>query len=232
MQFGRCKESFDCCAGGLELPMIRKILKRFSILIVSALSSLVLVFSVTMANMFLTGKIFHEKKFVKTEVFVKKVEEVEKKVEKKKPARKPQRQKATSRSPKAGPRMAMNLGTMSHGGGAAISDELVADFRGGALSSEKGDVDKKPSSRALPNFQVPPQIRDKEMDALLRLSFCVDVNGRVYDIKIIEETPVGTGLAQAGKEALSRMTFEPAEKGGRAVPFCGMEQPFEVKFHD
>ena len=61
--------------------MIKRIFKRFSILIVSVLSSLLLVFSVTMANMFLTGKIFHEKKFVKTEVSVKKVEEVEKKVE-------------------------------------------------------------------------------------------------------------------------------------------------------
>lgn len=212
--------------------MIKKIFKRFSILIVSVLSSLLLVFSVTIANMFLTGKIFHEKKFVKTEVSVKKVEEVEKKMEKKKPARKPQRQKSTSRSPKAGPRMAMNLGAASHDGGAAISEELVADFRGGAMTTEKGDVDKKPNSRALPNFQVPPQIRDKEIDATLRLSFCVDANGRVYDIRVIEESPAGTGLAQAGKDALQRMTFEPAEKAGKAVPFCGMEQPFEVKFHD
>lgn len=39
-------------------------------------------------------------------------------------------------------------------------------------------------------------------------------------------------IMQAGKDALSRMTFEPAEKAGKAVPFCGMEQPFEVKFHD
>lgn len=212
--------------------MLKKLIKRFSILIGAILTSMLLVFSVTMANLFVTGKMFHEKKFVKTEVAVKKVEEAEKKVEKKKPARKPQRQKSTSRSPKAGPRMAMNLGTASHGGGAAVSEDLVADFRGGALSTEKGDVDKKPSSRALPNFQVPPQIRDKEIDAILRLSFCVDASGHAYDIRVIEESPSGTGLAEAGKDALSRMTFEPAEKSGKAVPFCGMEQPFEVKFHD
>lgn len=212
--------------------MIKKLIKRFSILIVAIFSSLLLVFSVTVANLFITGKMFHEKKFVKTEVAVKKVQEVEKKPEVKKPARKPQRQKSNSRSPKAGPRMAMNLGTASHGGGAAISDELVADFRGGAMSTEEGDVDKKPTSRALPNFQVPPQIRDKEIDATLRLTFCVDVSGRAYDIRVIEETPAGSGLAQAGKEALGRMMFEPAEKDGKAVPFCGMEQPFEVKFHD
>lgn len=174
---------------------------------------------------------FQEKKFVKTEVAIKKPDEVQKKIEQKKPAKKPSRQKTTNRSPKAGPRMAMNLGAAGHGG-AAINSDLVADFRGGALTNESGDVDKKPNSRALPNFQVPPQIRDREIDAVLRLSFCVDASGRVYDIKVVEETPMGSGLAAAGREAIGRMTFEPAEKDGKPVPFCGMEQPFEVKFRD
>lgn len=212
--------------------LIKKVLKRFSVLIVAILSSLLLVFSVTVANLFISGKMTQQKKYVKTEVAVKKPEEIQKKQEQKKPARKPNRQKSNSRSPKAGPRTAMNLGTASASGGAAISEDLVADFRGGAMKNESGDVDKKPTSRALPNFQVPPQIRDREIDATLRLSFCVDASGRVYDIRIIEESPAGTGLAQAGKEALGRMTFEPAEKDGKSVSFCGMEQPFEVKFHD
>ena len=214
------------------LRFLKKLFKRFSILIAAILASMLLVFSVTMANLFLTGKVFHEKKYNKAEVAIKKVDEVEKKVEKKKPARKPNRMKSNSRSPKAGPRFAMNLGAASGTAGAAINEELVADFRGGALSTEKGDVDKKPESRAMPNFQVPPKIRDNEMDALLRLSFCVDVSGRAYDIKVIEESPAGSGLAAAGREALGRMTFAPAEKDGKAVPFCGMEQPFEVKFRD
>lgn len=212
--------------------MIKKLIKRFSVLIVAILSSLLLVFSVTVANLFISGKMNQQKKYVKTEVAVKKPEEIQKKQEQKKPARKPNRQKSTSRAPKAGPRMAMNLGTASAGGGAAINETLVADFRGGALSNESGDVDKKPNSRSMPNFQVPPQIRDSEIDASLRLSFCVDASGRVYDIRVIEESPAGSGLAQAGREALGRMTFEPAEKDGKSVPFCGMEQPFEVKFHD
>jgi protein TonB len=211
---------------------IKKLLKRFTILLAAIFASMVLVFSVTMANLFLTGKIFHEKKFVKTEVSVKKVEEVEKKIEKKRTARRPNRQKSNSRSPKAGPRFAMALGAVSGTAGAAINSELVADFRGGALSTEKGDVDKKPENRSMPNFQVPPQIRDREIDATLRLSFCVDVGGRAYDIKVIEESPAGSGLAQAGKDAVARMTFSPAEKDGKAVAFCGMEQPFEVKFRD
>lgn len=212
--------------------LIKKLVKRFSVLIVAVLTSLLLVFSVTVANLFISGKMFHEKKFVKTEVAVKKIDQVEKKVEQKKPARKPNHSKTTNRSPKAGPRMAMNLAVAGMGDGAAINEDLVADFRGGALTAENGDVDKKPNSRAMPSFQVPPQIRDREIDATLRLSFCVDVSGRPYDIKVVEEIPVGSGLAEAGKEALGRMTFEPAEKAGKAVPFCGMEQPFEVRFHD
>lgn len=214
------------------MKLVKKLLKRFTILLAAVFVSMVLVFSVTMANLFLNGKVFHEHKFVKTEVSVKKIEEVEKKVEKKHTARKPNRQKSNSRSPKAGPRFAMSLGNISGSTGAVISDELVSDFRGGALSVGKGDVDKKPENRSMPNFQVPPQIRDREIDASLRLSFCVDVGGRAYDIKVIEETPVGSGLAQAGKDAIARMTFAPAEKDGKAVAFCGMEQPFEVKFRD
>lgn len=214
------------------MKLVKKLLKRFTILLAAVFVSMVLVFSVTMANLFLNGKVFHEHKFVKTEVSVKKIEEVEKKVEKKHTARKPNRQKSNSRSPKAGPRFAMSLGNVSGSMGAVISDELVSDFRGGALSVGKGDVDKKPENRSMPNFQVPPQIRDREIDASLRLSFCVDVGGRAYDIKVIEETPVGSGLAQAGKDAIARMTFAPAEKDGKAVAFCGMEQPFEVKFRD
>ena len=205
--------------------ILRKIIKRSLLLLAAVLCSLLLVFSVTLANMFLTGKIFHEKKYTKTEVSVKKVE-------KKKPSRKPERQKTSSRTPKAGPRLAMNLGVASGTAGAAINEELVADFRGGAMSSEKGDVDKKPESKSMPDFQVPQQIRDREIDATLRLSFCVDVGGRAYDIRVIEESPAGSGLAAAGREALSRMTFAPAEKDGKAVAFCGMEQPFEVKFRD
>jgi len=214
------------------LKGLLKIFKRFTVLIIAILSSLVLVFSVTVANLFISGKMNQEKKFVKTEVAVKKPEEIQKKQEQKKPSRKPNRQKSNSRSPKAGPRMAMNLGTASANGGAAINEELVADFRGGAMSTQSGDVDKKPTSRSMPNFEVPAQIRDREIDASLRLSFCVDASGRAYDIRVIEESPAGTGLAQAGREALGRMTFEPAEKDGKSVPFCGMEQPFEVKFHD
>ena len=81
---------------------------------------------------------------------MKKVEEVEKKVEKKKPARKPNRQKVQFAFAQSGTAFCDESGRGSaRTAGAAISDELVADFRGGALSTEKGDVDKKPESRSM-----------------------------------------------------------------------------------
>ena len=42
---------------------LKKIVKRFTILVAAVLASAALVFSVTMANLFLTGKVFHEKKY-------------------------------------------------------------------------------------------------------------------------------------------------------------------------
>ena len=132
---------------------IKKFFKRFTILLAAILASMVLVFSVTMANLFLTGKIFHEKKFVKTEVSVKKVEEVEKKIEKKRTARKPNRQKSNSRSPKAGPRFAMALGAVSGTAGAAINSELVADFEVGLCPLKKAMSIKSPKAALSQTFR-------------------------------------------------------------------------------
>lgn len=209
-----------------------KWIKRFLIFVAAIFSSFLLVFSVTLANYFIKGDFMRANKYVKTEIQIKKPEEVKKQIEKKKPTRKPNRQKSTSRSPKSGPRFSMDLNAVGGADGAAINDELVTGIRGGGFTKETGDVDEKPTSRGLPAFSPPQSIRDNEQDALLRLSFCVDVQGRVYDIRVLEEMPVGKGLAQAGKQALSQMTFAPAKKAGRAVPFCGMEQPFEIKFRD
>lgn len=209
-----------------------KWIKRFLIFVAATFSSFLLVFSVTLANYFIKGDFMRANKYVKTEIQIKKPEEVKKQIEKKKPTRKPNRQKSTSRSPKSGPRFAMDLNAVGGSDGAVINDELVTGIRGGGFTKETGDVDEKPTSRSLPSFSPPQSIRDNEQDALLRLSFCVDVQGRVYDIRVLEEVPVGKGLAQSGKQALSQMVFSPAKKAGRAVPFCGMEQPFEIKFRD
>lgn len=77
---------------------------------------------------------------------------------------------------------------------------------------------------------MPSEVKSQEKDASVSLSFCVDVSGRPYDIHVTEETPPGLGMAAAGREALQQTRFTPAKKGGVAVPFCGLEQPFEVRF--
>jgi protein TonB len=125
----------------------------------------------------------------------------------------------------------MDLGTAGGAGSASVPLNLIAEQSGGG-SFGSGDVDEKPSIRSTPNFQAPSAIREREMDATLRLSFCVDVSGRPYDIRVLEESPSGFGLAVAGREALSRSAFKPARKDGSAVSFCGLEQPFEIKFKD
>ncbi len=210
---------------------MKSLLKRFFILIAAVLTSALLIFSVTIADLLIKGDLFREKTYVKTEVKVVPPEQIQQPKKEQKPARTPSRQKSNNRAPKSGSRFAMELGAIGGTGGAAINAELVAGVSGGN-SRTQGDVDEKPSSRALPSFQPPAAIREAEIDATLRLSFCVDVNGKTYDIRIIEETPGGMGLAAAGREALSKMAFSPAKKDGKSVPFCGMEQPFEIRFRD
>lgn len=143
----------------------------------------------------------------------------------------PAHTKPVQASAKAGPRFAMDL---SVGGvsGAAVPVDIVnrPSGGGGAAQGESGDVDEKPAPTMAPPFRFPPEVKVAEKDAYLVLSFCVDQRGKAYDIRVTEEKPAGLGMAQAGREALQQTPFSPAKKGGVPVAFCGLEQPFEVKF--
>lgn len=143
----------------------------------------------------------------------------------------PQRAKPMQASVKAGPRFAMDLGVGGLGG-VSVPVDIVnrPSGGGGAAAGEGGDVDEKPSPNSPPPFRVPAEVKNAEKDAFLVLSFCVDPSGRPYDVRVVEEKPAGLGMAQAGREALRQTTFAPARKTGLAVAFCGLEQPFEVKF--
>lgn len=132
---------------------------------------------------------------------------------------------------KSGPRFAMDLGVM--GGGVAAPAELANQKSGGGGRTGAGGdegVDERPAPSFPPPFRMPPEIKAQEKDAYLALSFCVDVSGKPYDIRVAEEKPPGLGMAAAGREALQQTRFTPAKKGGMSVPFCGLEQPFEVRF--
>jgi protein TonB len=144
----------------------------------------------------------------------------------------PARAKPVQSSMKAGPRFAMDLGVGGLGGGAAVPVDIVnrPSGGGGAAGGEDGDVDEKPSPGMPPPFRIPDEVKSAEKDAYLVLSFCVDPSGRPYDVRVAEERPPGLGMAQAGREALRQTTFSPARKGNIPVAFCGLEQPFEVKF--
>jgi len=212
-----------------RLQMLFK-LRKLGILLIAALISIVLVFCIPVLNLFIKGKFFGEPAYTTAEVRIAK-KEMPPPPKQEKTMRKPNRMNTSNRAPKAGPRFAMDLGVVGGSGGANVSLDLVAEQSGGG-SFGSGDVDEKPSISGTPSFQPPPAIREREIDATLRLSFCVNISGKPYDIRVIEESPSGLGLAAAGREALSRSTFKPARKDGTAVPFCGLEQPFEIRFRD
>jgi outer membrane biosynthesis protein TonB len=140
----------------------------------------------------------------------------------------PQRARPAPSNLQPGPRFAMDLAVMGSGGAAAPL-ELVNRKSGSGGVAESG-VDEKPSPASPPPFRMPDEVRRREQDASLLLSFCVDASGRPYDIRVVQEKPPGLGLAAAGQEALRQTRFTPARKGNASVPFCGLEQPFEIRF--
>ncbi len=142
--------------------------------------------------------------------------------------RQPERARPMPAAPRSGPRFAMELGVMGASGAAAPPD-LVNRTRGAGGRSDEG-VDERPAPASPPPFRIPDEVRKREQDAYLLLSFCVDAGGRPYDIRVAQERPAGAGMASAGIEALRQTRFSPARKGSASVPFCGLEQPFEVRF--
>ncbi len=210
-----------------------KSLRKLILLILAAITSVFLVFSIPILNMLIKGEFKSEKTYAKTEIKMLNQEKPPEPPKPKEATRKPSRQNTNSRTPKAGPRFAMNLDVMGGdgGGGAVVPNELVA-MKSGSGNLNSGDVDEKPVLKSSARFQPPQAIRDSEINASLRISFCVNSSGKPYDIRIIEEIPAGKGLANAGRDAIMGMQFAPAKKDGASVPFCGLEQPFEIKFRE
>jgi len=165
-------------------------------------------------------------------VSVKTVEAPPPKMEKKREVHQPVRARPTQTALRAGPRFAMDLGVAGASGAAAPLDIVNKRSGGGGSkgAATGDDVDERPSPQQPPPFRIPDAIKEAEKDAYLVLAFCVDGQGRAYDISIVEEKPSGMGLGAAGREALQRTSFQPARKGGLPVSFCGLEQPFEVRF--
>jgi protein TonB len=206
-------------------------IRKLIIFILALITSVFLVFSIPIFNTLIKADFRAEKKYNKTEVRTINPENPPEPPKPPETVRKPSRQNTNSRTPKAGPRFAMNLDVVGGAGGAVVPTEIVAK-QSGSGNLGAGDVDEKPSLKSSSRFNAPQAIRDGEINASLRISFCVNTSGKPYDIRIIEETPAGKGLANAGRDAIMAMQFAPAKKAGTAVPFCGLEQPFEIKFRE
>lgn len=161
---------------------------------------------------------------------VKRITMTPQKKEKEKTQRTPRKRLSPQMSTKSGPRFAMSLDAQGING-VGIELDMVAAQNTSAGSDDDG-VDKRPELVGALDLTLPDALKNSETNASVRLQFCVDVAGRAYDIRAVDEVPSGKGLAQAGKEALLKVTFSPAMRRGQAVPFCGMEQPIEIKFRN
>ncbi len=100
--------------------------RKFIIFIIAAITSVFLVFCIPILNMIIKGDFKAEKTYTKTEVSTINAEKPPEPPKPKEATRKPNRQNANSRTPKAGPRFAMNLDVVGGDGGAVIPSDLVA----------------------------------------------------------------------------------------------------------
>ena len=202
--------------------------RKIILLLIAAIVSIGLVFSIPLINFFRYGSL-HKNESYKTEVTLLQQEKREELKIQKREIKRPERREFKSRTLKSTPRFAMDLGVAGVGGVAVPSDLINKSSRASSDKSS-GDVDQRPQAKQMPDFELPKALREREQDAFVLISFCVDATGTPYDFRVTEERPVGFGLADAGKRSLNKVRFEPAQKGGRAVAFCGMEQPFEDLF--
>ena len=211
---------------------MKRILRNLFIVLVSLAVSLAVTVAIPLLNHIIRGDGPGKgKPRIVAQVSMKTLESARQTEQPRRKLKEPMRAKPMQASVKAGPRFAMDLGV---GGleGVAVPVDIVnrPSGGGGQAQGESGDVDEKPTPTMPPPFRVPSEVKAAEKDAYLVLSFCVDPTVRPYDVRVAEEKPAGLGLAQAGREALRQTTFTPAKKGGQSVGFCGLEQPFEVKF--
>jgi len=147
-----------------------------------------------------------------------------------KPARRqPRPRPVAQQSRLTGARFAMALDVQGPGASVGIEQTIRQSGRSGG---DEFGADNQPEMTGVFTLDLPPALKKAERNASLRLLFCVDVAGRAYNIKVTEEMPTGFGLGQAGVAALKQMVFKPAFRQGQAVPFCGMEQPVEIKFRN
>lgn len=211
---------------------MKKAIRNLIVIAISIVLALFSTICLPLINSLIRGHDVEEKPRVVAAVAMKSVETPKTKPVEKREVHRPTRSRPTQTTLRAGPRFAMDLGVAGAGGAAAPLEIVNKRSGGGGMKgeAETGDVDQRPTPNQPPPFRIPEAVKSAEKDAYLVLGFCVDAGGRPYDIKVIEERPTGVGLARNGREALQQTSFQPARKGGLAVAFCGLEQPFEVRF--
>ena len=207
--------------------MIRKIV----FLLIATVLSAALMVSISAINIFVGGASPRSQKEENRATVIERTQLIQPPREQRETRPQPRPRPQPVQTLRSGPRFSMALGVEGASGVAVPSAFLDRSGAGNDRGSTDG-VDERPEMTASLDLAIPSAIRDAERNATVKLMFCVDVSGRAYDIRVTEENPPGLGLAQAGTQALQKALFRPALRGGQAVPFCGMEQPIEIRFRN
>lgn len=146
-------------------------------------------------------------------------------VAKPKPKRQQQKRPPRPRNQPAPPMPLANLDTALSGiefglpgfsldGMADVSDSLLGDTSGVAMTSDMVDVAPRVSKRKA--LQYPPRAKSKEIEGYVVISLLIGVDGKVETMKIIEASPPGV-FDEAALRSVRKWHFQPALYEGKPV---------------
>lgn len=106
----------------------------------------------------------------------------------------------------------------------AIKKFERGEFKPMSIEPVKSDeLDKMPNSHFMPVKRVQPEYpRDAARHRITGyavVEFIVGTDGKVKQIRALEESPPDVGFAQASMIAVSQWTYRPATKDGKPVPY-------------
>jgi hypothetical protein len=203
---------------------------RYSIFfIIACILSAALMLSIPAVSILIGQKFSPKKSKQARTTTIERITLPKERLEQKSARRQPKPRPVAQQSRMTGTRFALALDV--EGPGASVGIDQI-DRQSSRSGEDDFGADNRPEMTGNFTLDLPPALKKAEQNASLRLLFCVDVSGKAYNIKVTDETPSGFGLGQAGIAALKQTIFKPALRQGQAVPFCGMEQPVEIKFRN
>jgi protein TonB len=109
----------------------------------------------------------------------------------------------------------LDFGLGDAGGWGAMGEELLGEVNQTVMTDEAVDEQPRPLTQSAPEY--PRRARAQGIAGRVVLSFLIDRDGAVQDVRVLSAEPPGW-FEEAAQEAVRSWSFEPARYQGAPVP--------------